>query len=178
MAWGNAQGRIIDDRKPGVTLGTERPEAQGRIPPGHPVLHRLVESLAKLSEELHRYQLIEAEKQPDNFITRQAVAVPDQTQTNGARAVELSGKRINRNTIVISNTGSHPVYIANSQRDAEANQGFTVSNGASLQIEARQAVWAWAPAASSSTVDVLETLYGVPDIEKHDKHSVHEASRA
>jgi hypothetical protein len=171
-----AEGRggaaaTLDDRKPGVELGHEAPEAQGKVAPGgHPIIHQLVEHLAHLTEEIHRYQVIESDKQPDNFVTLQAVAVPDQTQANGAVPVELSAKRANRNTIVVSNTGTHSVFIGNSSRDAKAN-GFTVAAGASLAIEARNAVWAWAPAASSSTVDVLETLYGEPDKPTH--RSIH-----
>lgn len=150
----------------GVTLGSNASEHLDVPREGHPILHRLLDELANLRGSIVELQRSEAKKQPDNYLTQGgpgAFVVPDLTQANGAVPVQLSGKKYNRNTIVISNTGSIACLIGNSESNVVSN-GFTLAAGGVITIQTRQAVWAYIAgvtvAAGQTTLETLENLYG------------------
>ncbi len=121
----------------------------------HPVLLRMVREIHKLGSVL---QLLKAAEVPDSFSTRGAILIPD--ADNAAGAVQLSGYKANRSTIVISNTGANAIKIMNGET-FDQRQAFTVLGGGVQEIECKEAVWACiATASQTSTVDILETLYG------------------
>jgi hypothetical protein len=124
----------------------------------HPITRRIVREIRRLSVVLKDWQQQEAAKQPDNFAPQQGILVPDQDQTNPIPRL-LSGRKANRNTIIIVNTGGSSCFIGSSNNNAR-NNGFTVLAGATLAIEAKQAVWAWCKSGATTTLDIMETFYG------------------
>jgi hypothetical protein len=117
----------------------------------HPIMFRLVREIRRLS---HILQLWKAAETPDSFVTRGNIAVGSATQ-----AVQLSGFVTNRSTIVISNTGANAISIVSGEQ-VQQGQGFTIAAGSVLELEVKEAVWAYeSVSGSASTVDVLETRY-------------------
>jgi hypothetical protein len=101
----------------------------------------------------------QAEKTPHRFTTVQGITVPDPSQAGNAASVrQIVGSRMDRETVVISNTGMNPVFIGNSPQNAQ-NNGFTVAGGGAISLDTQEAVFAYATTAKSTTLDVLETLY-------------------
>lgn len=132
----------------------------------HPFWHGLKDSLERLIQRLEGTveweQIKQAEETPNSFTTVQGIAVPDPTQVNTTaqpgRPTQIVGARKNRETVIISNTGQNAIYVANNPNDAIKN-GFTITSGGVLSMDTNSDVYAWCPGGSTSTVDVIETLY-------------------
>lgn len=127
----------------------------------HPLLRRLVHGIEHMTqrvEQLFAWQVEQALKVPVDWYTRggnEAFAFPS---PDGQTAVELSGGLRNREALVISNTGANAVLIGRSAREAQ-QRGFTIQPGGTVTLKTRNAVWAYC--ASTSSVEILETQYGV-----------------
>jgi hypothetical protein len=115
----------------------------------------LIDALANVDLSLHEFQLGQAKKQPDNFVTLQGIVIPVGVP------FQVSAKRVNRNTIIVSNTGTDKIYVGNSSRDCQT--GKSIGAGGQRAVQTRQAVWVYMPTATpeaTTTIDLLETLYG------------------
>lgn len=100
------------------------------------------------------WQIEKASQRPDGYYVKQAVAVPD----GAGLPVVISGRNTWRHDIVLSNTGSNPIYVGPTANDAEVN-GFTIASGGALTLDSQAPVYAYAASGAASTVDVIETYY-------------------
>lgn len=129
-------------------------------PEPHPFLVRLSEGIERLANEMeryHMYQLEEASKTADNYVTVHGIIVPEQSQLTPFPS-QIAPGRVNRKTIIISNTGGHACCVGNTPDNALGN-GFTIANGSMLSVDTQDAFFAWVPSSNTTTLDILETLY-------------------
>jgi hypothetical protein len=135
------------------------------LPAPHPFWERLRNEISKLTAEIEKttfhWQLEQASKTPHRMSTVNGVIVPDPTLATGATARQLAPRRTDRETVILSNTGSYALLIGNSPSNA-MNNGFTIAAGGSVSIDVKDAVFGWCVGGNTTTVDVLETLYFNP----------------
>lgn len=109
----------------------------------------------------HIEQVKESNKVPDSFATNQGV-VPDPGQAEPTDVL-VAGHKENRRAIIITNTGSASMLIAQRRNIAQTN-GKLIAAGGVLTLYMKAAVFANVPiGGSSTTFDVIETFYDTSD---------------
>jgi hypothetical protein len=115
-----------------------------------PLHLRFIRELISLVSKTVIWQHAEAQKEPNDFITIQGLAV----STTAAQVISF---RPTRNNIIIQNTGIQALVLASSRANLTRSP-FDLPGGASLSVKTRQAFWALT-VVGTSTIDVCETLY-------------------
>lgn len=154
---------FYDNEVPGVDI-TERVPPQGpAVGSDFPTDTVDYVDLTKVQRAEKAFtQQYEANKVAEWFTTEQGKAIPDSGQAQ-ATAVQVSGRKENRSTIMIYNTGVNPVYVGKSSGQAQ-NNGFTLLAGAAITVKTHDAVYVWAPLTATSTVDIMETFYETKEL--------------
>ncbi len=148
---------------PGWNKGTKPPSDP------HPFLQKLgtdIERLSHAMDRKHKFQLEQATKVPNRFVTVHGLTVPDPTQPVPV-PVQIAPGRLDRDTIIISNTGMFALVVGNTPFNTE-NNGFTIAAGGQLNMFAKDAVFGWVTGGNTTTVDILETLYDLDQVFERD----------